>query len=64
MLHTDAADVTELFVGSPHFSLEDSNSREMTREFIRREMVEAAARMSSLPRHFVETNSGWTELTH
>lgn len=64
MLHSDAADLTELFVGSPHFSLEDTNSCEMTREFIRREMAEAAARMSSLPRQFVETTPGWTELTH
>jgi hypothetical protein len=36
----------------------------MTREFIRREMAEAAARMSFLPRQFVETPGEWTELTH
>jgi hypothetical protein len=54
MLQTDAADLTELFVGSTHFSLENADSCEMTREWVRRQLEESAARVSVGPRQFVE----------
>lgn len=51
---TDAADMSELFVGSPLFSMEDADSCEMTREWIRRERAESAVRLSGVPRQIVE----------
>lgn len=52
---TDTAEMTELFVGSPFFMMEDSDSSEMTREWVRRQMEESATRLAYPPRQFVES---------
>jgi hypothetical protein len=53
MLPIDTAESTELFVGSPYFSLENADFREMTREWMRRQIEESAARLSCPLRQFV-----------
>jgi hypothetical protein len=63
MQQTDAAEMTELFVGSPFFMLEETGSSEMTREWVRRQMEESAARLSCLPRQYVESPDRWQQQT-
>lgn len=64
MHHADAAEMTELFVGSPYFMLEGADSSEMTREWVRRQMQESATRLSSLPRQSVESAEPWQQQDH
>ena len=59
MLYTDAADTSELFVGSTHFALEDAQTCEMTREWVRRQLEESAARLPTRPRQFVDSEEPW-----
>lgn len=62
MLYIDAADTSELFVGSTHFALEDAETCEMTREWVRRQLEESAARHPPMPRQFVDSEEAWHQL--
>lgn len=59
MLTPDAADSAELFVGSTYFSLENAETRDMAREWMRRQFEESAARLSRPLCHFVNSAEGW-----
>lgn len=54
MLHTDLFDSAPLFVGSTHISVENGENSEMTREWMRRQLAEAEARMSPAARQIVD----------
>ena len=62
MLPTDAADSAELFVGSTYFSLENAETCEMAREWMRRQIEESAARLSCPLRQFVDASEGWQQV--
>jgi DNA-directed RNA polymerase specialized sigma24 family protein len=54
MLYTDAFDSAPLFVGSTHIAVENEETSEMAREWTRRQLAEAAARLSPPPRQIVD----------
>ena len=54
MLHAELADASYLFIGSTHIAVENAESSELAREWQRRQLSEAAARLSPPARQFVD----------
>ena len=54
MLNHDLAEAAHLFVGSTHIALENAETSEFAREWIRRQLAESAARVTPLPGQIVD----------
>lgn len=54
MIYTEVADTAPLFIGSTHIAVENMESSEMAREWMRQQEAEAAARMAVAPRQIVD----------